>query len=492
MSTQRDSSRRDVAANDRRTAHVAIVGGGIAGLSAAWYLQQEAARQHLSVTYTVLERSDRWGGKILTEQIESGGGAPFILEAGPDALLTRKPWALALARELGLADRLLFTNQEHSHTFVLHHGRPVPLPEGTYLLVPTRLLPFLRSPLFSAWGKARIGLEPLIPPRRSAADESLADFVRRRLGAQALDKLAEPLMAGIYNAAPEQQSILATFPQLAAWEREHGSVMRGLRAATRKRAPETETTPPFFSFDTGTQTLVQALVTQLRGNLRLHANALRIERPAGGAFDVLLEDDRRLSADAVIVATPASAAATLLRAAAPDVAEALQSIRTASIGATYLGFRRADVPHPLDGFGVVIPSSERRRIDGMTWTSSKWRQRAPADHVLLRVYFGGPQTRDMMAPNDETLLPIIRSEVATMLGIHAPPLFHRTYRWPDGYPQYDVGHLERVDAIEIALPAGLYVAGSPYRGVGVPDCVRQGQTAALRVVESFGAPVQRT
>ncbi len=338
-------------------------------------------------------------------------------------------------------------------------------------------------------GKARIGLELVIPPRRNRDDESLAAFVRRRFGAEALDRVADPLMAGVYNATPERQSLLATFPQFATLEQDHGSIIRGLHAASHKQA--SEDLPPFVSFDAGTQTLVEALVTLLQADLRLRAAATRIEQSGSGTYDGVLEDGARLHADAVIVASPASTAATILSEVAPAAASLLGGIRDAGIGTMYLGYRRGDVPHPLDGFGVVIPSSEQRHIDGMTWTSSKWHLRAPADYVLLRVFFGGPSTRDMLLLDDEQLLPILRRELASILDVHAPPLFHRTFRWHDGYPQYEVGHLERVAAIEPALPRGVYLAGSSYRGVGVPDCVRQGQSAA-RMAIGMLAMVPRT
>jgi oxygen-dependent protoporphyrinogen oxidase len=471
---------------------VVIIGGGITGLAAAWQLQREAARRDLAVRYTVLERSNCWGGKVHSEQITGFGNGPFLLEAGADAFLTRKPWAVALARELGLESRLQGVNQANSRTYVLHRGHPTPIPEGVQLLAPTSFWPFARSPLFSPWGKLRVGLEMLLPPRHARADESLAQFVRRRLGPEALDRLAEPMMAGVYNAVPAEQSILATFPQYPALERQYGSVIRGLRATVRERVASADRTPALVSFDTGAQALVEALVAQLTGDLRVQCAAERVDRAAsGGAYRVALADGGQLPADAVIVAAPAQDAATLLGQVAPAAADRLGTIRSAGIGTLYLAFQRSEVPHPLDGFGLVIPSSEGRRIDGMTWTSSKWSGRAPAACALLRVYFGGPHTRDMLALDDRELLAVVREELASILGVQAAPLFHQVYRWPDGYPQYDVGHLERVAAIESALQSGVYVTGSSYRGVGVPDCVRQGQEAALRAIGGLGVPEAR-
>ncbi|MEO8606444.1 MAG: protoporphyrinogen oxidase [Chloroflexota bacterium] len=462
---------------------VVIVGGGIAGLSAAWYLQKEASERGLNVHFTVLEQSNRWGGKIQTEQVDGFGESPFIMEAGPDAFLTRKPWALALARELGLNERILGVNRAKIQTYVVHRGQPVPLPEGLQLLVPTKIMPFLRSPLFSIWGKIRVGSEPFIPRRADTSDETLASFVRRRLGVEVLDKLAEPLLSGVYNADPEYQSMLATFPQFPVMEQKHGSLLRAVRESHAEKPADSS--PSFISFETGAHELVGALVTQLTGDLWLSTKVQSIQSSAEGVYTLTLNEGRPLHADAVILSVPAKAAASLLTDAAPQAANRLSEMRSASIGAVYLGFRAQDVTHPLDGFGVVIPSSEKRGIDGMTWISSKWTHRAPDGHVLLRVFFGGPHTRAAMDMDDTALVDMVRDEVRSLLQISAPPLFHKIFRWPDGYPQYDLGHLERVAAIESALPPGIFVAGSSYRGIGVPDCIKQGQAAAQQVISAL-------
>ena len=477
--------------NDYRAAHVVILGGGITGLSAAWHLQQASEHVELPIAYTLVEQTDRWGGKIRSERVErDGDSAAWVLEAGPDGLLTRKPWALALARALKLDEHFLFVERENARTFVLRRGQPQPLPAGLQLLAPTEWPPFLRSSLFSPWGKLRTALEPLLPPRRSATDESLAVFVRRRLGSEALERVAEPLMAGVFNAEAERQSILATFPQFPALEREHGSVIRGLRATRRNQPPSSSPPPPaFLSFDTGNQVLVDALVAQLTGTLRLHTAARNITRSDDGGYIVHLSDGATLAADAVILATPASVSASLTRDLAPEAAALLAGIRYAGIGAIYLAYRRDDISRPLVGAGVVIPASEGRQIDGITWMSSKWSHRAPEGYALIRVFFGGPHTRGMLAVDDARLTAIVREELAAILGVRAAPLITRIFRWPDGYPQYDVGHLERVAAIETALPAAVVVAGSSYRGVGVPDCIHQGEQAAEQVIERLASRI---
>ncbi|HEV2235389.1 MAG TPA: protoporphyrinogen oxidase [Ktedonobacterales bacterium] len=476
------ASERDASALSASAPHLVIVGAGITGLSAAWYARHAAARAGLPLRVSVLEASGRCGGKLRTDEVTGFGAVPFRLEASADGFLTRKPWALALARELGLEDEVLYSARETAQTRVWHDRRLIPLPQGLSLLPPTRLGPFLRSPLFSPAGKARALLELALPARPPHDDESLASFVRRRFGAEMLDRVAVPLLAGVYNARPERMSLRATFPQFAAMERADGSVTRGARRAA-KSAPAASGAAPFFSFVGGAQTLVDALVDRLAGDVRTASAATAVEPAPAGGFHVRLGEASTLVADAVILATPANVAADLLRQTAPEAAALLSGIRYEGIGALYLGYRQRDVPRDLTGYGVLIPPGERNHLDGITWTSSKWRERAPEGHVLLRVFFGGPFTRDSLALEDERLVPLVTRELAGMLGIVAPPVLRRAYRWLDGYPQYDVGHLDRLDALTRALPRGLAVAGSAYRGVGVPDCVRQGEQAANDVLE---------
>ncbi len=461
---------------------VVIIGGGITGLSAAWQLQKSVAQQGVQLAYTILEQSDRWGGKIQTDTVEGFGDAPFVLDYGPDAFLTRKPWAYELARELGLSDAILPINVENNRTFVLHDGQVVPLPEGLQLLVPTQWRPFLESPLFSPWGKLRTAFDLILPRRQSEADETLANFVRRRLGAEVLDRVAEPLLGGVFNGDPECQSMLATFPQFPALEKQHGSLIRGSRAGRHERKATPSTVPPFISFKTGTNDLVKALIGQLTGEMRLNCSVSGIERLAHDRYRILTGDGMTIEADAIIIATPANMTAKLLQEITPEASQQLSGIPYSGIGSAFFAFRREDVPHPLKGFGLVIPGSEKRMIDGVTWISSKWNYRAPSGHVLLRVFFGGSRTAASLQLDDNEIYSAIRGEFRDIFGITTKPLFHRIYRWMEGYPQYNLGHLERIASAEAALPATIKIAGNAYRGVGVPDCVRQGREAATKVI----------
>jgi oxygen-dependent protoporphyrinogen oxidase len=478
---------------------VIIIGGGISGLSAAYHLQQAAAEAGLPLNYTLLEQADRWGGKIATETVTGYSDTPFIVEGGPDSFITQKPWALQLARELGLDDALLPTNDHLRKTFVLNNGRPTPLPDGVMLIVPTKIKPFALSPLISPLGKLRMGLDLFIPPKTDDEDETLAQFIERRLGSEALDKIAEPLMSGIYNADAHKQSLMATFPRFRAIEQKYGSLTKGMLAAQKARAQASRNggspKPAMFtSMKSGMSAFVDEIQGRLTGDLRLETAVTQIKieeqrlKPPNlqsSIFNLHLNDGSTLTADAVILAIPAFAAAALLGELAPDAAETLNSIRYVSTGTISLAYRRDELNHPLDGFGVVIPRSEKRPVNAITWTSTKFNRRAPHGYALLRLFFGGSRTPEMMDVGDADLLRIVRRELFEIMGVSADPVFHRIYRWQRSNPQYDVGHLERVAAIEAALPPNLFVTGSPYRGVGLPDCVRQGKETAERIIKDL-------
>lgn len=491
MSAPAFASEKTSTPTPRDLRRIVIVGGGISGLSAAWHLQKQAERAGLNVAYSLLEASDRWGGKVLSEEVDGIGGAPFVVEAGPDSFMTQKPWALQLARELGLSQRLLGTNDKERSVYVIHHGKPVVLPDGVLLIVPTRFMPFALSPLISPLGKLRMGLDLLIPKRRDPGDETLADFVRRRLGREALDKIAEPLMSGIYNAEAERQSILATFPRFRQMEQDHGGLIRGMLAARRKPAvAATHNAQPakvsmFMSLQGGTQELVDALVKHLPGDLRLNARVTSLEQGADGSWSVITAGGEVLRADQVLLAIPAYAAAELVRPFSPAAAERLASIRYVSTGTVSLAYRTEDLRRALHGHGVVVPASEKLPINAITISSTKFAHRAPDGHVLIRVFFGGSRSPQSMTYGDEELLAVVRRELRSLLGIEATPIFHRIYRWHRANPQYDVNHLELVGEIEAALPADVHVTGSCFRGVGIPDCVYQAQQTVAQMVNEM-------
>ncbi|MAU09072.1 MAG: protoporphyrinogen oxidase [Anaerolineaceae bacterium] len=467
---------------------VVIIGGGISGLSAAWYLQKQAKEVGIALEYTVLEQGNRWGGKVLTEHVETDEGQPFVVEAGPDSFITQKPWALQLARELGLEDQLLGTNDHKRNTYVLSKGKPVVLPDGVMLIVPTKFMPFALSPLISPLGKLRMAMDLFIPAKTDDEDETLAEFIKRRLGDEALDKIAEPLMSGIYNADADKQSIMATFPRFRALEKAHGSLTKGMLASRRNRPapkPGAKKTSVFMSLNKGTNALIDAIVPKLKGELWLNTQVVEIKQSEDSSFAIALGDGKRLTADAVIVATPAYVAADLLGDLSSNAAKTLRQIRYVSTGTISFAFKETDIPKPLNGFGLVVPSSENKPFNAITISSTKFDHRAPQGYVLMRAFFGGSRSPQSMQLDDDALYDTIRHELRTILGIEAEPLFHRIYRWWNANPQYDIGHLDRVAAIEAALPKGLYVTGSPYRGVGMPDCVHQSQQTVEKLLANL-------
>jgi oxygen-dependent protoporphyrinogen oxidase len=459
---------------------IVVVGGGIAGLAAAHRALELAAARDARVRVTLLEAGPRLGGTIASER--TGG---FLVESGADSFLTEKPWALALCRRLGIEDRLVRTRDEARRTFVVHAGRLYPLPEGFLLLAPTRLWPLVTSGLFTWRGKLRMGLD-LVLPRGGppeGGDESLARFVRRRLGREALERVAQPLVGGIYAADPERLGLAATMPRFLEMERRHRSVILAMRRQARAAsgAESGARWTLFASFADGMQTLVDALASRLpEGAVRLGARAVAIEPTREGGWRVALAGGGTVAADGVVVATPAFVAAELARGTDPALADALAAIRYASSAAVTLGYDRDAVPHALDGFGLVVPAIERRTLIACSFASVKYAGRAPAGGVLLRVFCGGALAEATAAIADAELVETARRELRELLGVVAAPRLVRVARHPRAMPQYDVGHLARVAAIEAAVARhrGLALAGSAYRGVGVPDCVHGGERAA--------------
>lgn len=461
--------------------HVTIAGGGIAGLATAYYLQEKAEAHGIDVEYMLAEAAGRWGGEILTERVDG-----FTIEGGPDLLLTRKPWGVGLCVDLGLGDRLISPNEERRKTFLAQGRRLVPFPED-FMLVPTRFMPLALSPLFSVRGKLRMGLDLFVPPRNAADDESLASFVRRRLGQEALDKIGGPMLAGIHGADPERLSLLATFPQFAEMERKYGSLIKAVRAIGNQRGSSGNAgqAPPMFqTLIGGLGELVEAIVDRLRGDLRTNCPLTGLAKLERG-FEVTLGEDA-LKTDVVVLAAPAFAAAGLLDGIAPQLSDRLRQIRYASSGTVSLAYRKAEVraQHDLDGFGFLVPRSEGRRMTGCTWVSSKLDHRAPDDGVLIRGFVGRDGQEDAVEMPDEILVDAVREDLEHVMGLNAEPLFYRVHRWRKGRPQFDVGHLDRVAGMEALASEhpGLYLTGSAYRGSSIPDCVRQALQTANRIL----------
>lgn len=466
-----------------RPVRIVIIGGGITGLTAAYRLAR-AAEAGAAVEPILLEASDRPGGVIRTERADG-----FLFEHGPDTFLSSKPEAVALCRELGIAERLIGTNPDFRRAFILRDGRPIPIPEGFYLMAPNSVWALAGTGLFSWAGKLRMALEPLIPPRRAAGDESLADFVRRRLGVEALERIAQPMIAGIYTADPEKLSLAATLPQFPQWERQYGSVIRGLAARKREQSAEAAASGPryglFVAPDAGVQMLVDELVKRLpAGSLRLNAPVRSLHRSAAGW--TVRTDGEAISAEAVCVCVPAPAAAKLLAEAAPAVAAELRAIEYAPCAVLNFVFAREQIGHALDGAGFVVPAVERRFVIAGSFSSVKYAGRAPTGRVLIRAFVGGALNAAHMNLSDDEILRRTLEDFRSILSITGEPESVRLTRHPDSMAQYHVGHLERIARIDAAkaLAPGLHLAGNAYRGVGIPDCIRSATQAAERIVES--------
>lgn len=451
--------------------HVVVVGAGITGLSAAWYLQAGEP----APAVTLIEASDFLGGKMVTRSVESDNGE-FIVDAGPESFVTRKPEAWELALELGLEDQIINPGSETRNMYVLDGGVPKKIP-----LSPPA---FITSDLLTLRGKLRMLLEPFIPARRDDEDESLADFVGRRLGDEALEKMIGPVLAGIYNTDPATQSIMTTSPIMREMERDYGGLFKGAlgRMRARKKNPPAEKTrPQFMTFEDGAQVMVDALETQLTARVMLNSRAGSISREGEGYF-VHLENGETLPCDAVILTVPANQARGLLVDLDPASADLLGEIEHKNIGTATLIYKELNLDYEING--LMIPRRENRRIDAITWTTNKPMERGPEGYDMLRVFFGGGDPSLAELPEAE-IVAAIRAELEDILGITAEPVQTAVFCWPESFPQAAVGHQQLVDRIDAQLPAGIRTAGSSYRGIGIPDCIRQGRDAAEAIIHDL-------
>lgn len=457
---------------------LAIVGAGITGLSAAYYGERSTSAQH-PMHILVLEEGSRVGGKIRTERKESAAGVPFLLEHGADSMLSTKPAGIELALALGLENEIIETGLDRQ-VYVLKGNRMIAMPEGLMLVVPKRLLPFLKSPLFSLFGKLRMGLDIFLPKRKVESDESIGSFIRRRLGNEALDFLAEPILSGIYSADPDRQSLEATFGQLKEMERQHRSLIIGAMRSSAGVSTGKRTRSIFVSFKNGMQTLIDVLERAIKSEIRLNTNVSSITSDIEGGWRIALSNGDTFTARHVLLTTASPVTARLLHDAAPEASEILEQHRLASSGCAYFAYRKEDVAHALKGYGLLIPKTQNRSINAVTWVSSKMQGRSPDSHVLFRIFFGGERNRKLMELDDSEIKTLLSAELAQLHGISGPADLCEIYRWENGNPQYDVGHMDRIKKAETLLPKGISVIGCGMRGVGIPDCIRQAKEFVLQ------------
>jgi len=460
---------------------IGIIGGGITGLAAANRLTELSKVNFHPLQIVILEASDRLGGVIQTEHRDG-----FLLEHGPDSFLSEKPETVDLARRLGLESHLQETTTEHRRSFIVNRNRLVALPSGFNLLAPSKLWPFVTSDLLSWRGKARMALELLLPKGEMNGDESLASFVRRRFGREALERIAQPMIGGIYTADPEQLSIGSTMPRFLEMERNDRSLIMSLRKQARKKPLTAEASGAryslFLTFDRGMQILVDRVAAQLpSAAVQLNTRVVSLSRsPDSEGWITRDSSGNNQSFDAVCVTLTAPVAAKLVNEASDKLAHELSSIPHASTATINLAYNRDDIPHRLDGFGFVVPFIEKRSLLACTFSSVKFAGRAPQGKVLLRAFVGGALQPEMFALDEQEMLDHVLQDLRELLGVEAKPLFSRVAKWPGSMPQYHVGHLDRIKRIENLaqhLP-NFAIAGNAYTGAGISDCIREGERAA--------------
>jgi protoporphyrinogen/coproporphyrinogen III oxidase len=498
-----------MATDHERDMRIVIIGGGISGLSSAFYLRRMAAESGIPLQVTIIEKSDRLGGKI--ETLRTDG---FVIEKGPDSFLTRKQAIIDLADDLGIAGELTKINPSGKRAYIVHRNRLYPMPQGLVLGVPTEVMPFATTGLLSPLAKLRAALDFVLPARKGTQDESVGSFLERRMGTEVVERVAEPLLAGIYAGELNKLSLRATFPQFRESERRYGSLIRGMRMSVKKGAAGggTPVDPrfrgaTFLTFRRGLSTMVEALDAALADcDRRMGRSAVGVRKVDAGAsagagagagasagmgdargkrYAVELDNGETLAADAVIVSTPAFAAAPLLDSHV-DVT-ALRKIGYVSVANVVLAFDKAAFGLDFAGSGFLVPRTEGRHITACTWTSSKWLHTSPQDKVLLRCYVGRANDEASVELPDDQLAAAVLQDIRDILGIRADvkPLFTEITRLRHSMPQYPVGHVEAIQALQAELSEqlpGVYVIGNAIDGIGLPDCIRQGKATARQAL----------
>lgn len=452
---------------------VAIVGGGISAFACAVALKERG------IDFTLFEKEARPGGKLMTERF-----GDLVVEAGPDSFLPEKYWTVELIDKVGLKASLLPSNDQFKGTYIYSKGRLHPLPEGVMLMVPTMFKPLLRSSLISLPGKIRMGLEVVVPRRRDNADESLAQFVTRRLGKECLEKIAEPLVAGIHTSNPDNMSVLATFPRFIEMERTRGSLICGMLKAMKRvntRESGGKKMTYFMSLKDGMQELIEACMLFVGSEKVKASSRIRkiLKRPPGYA---LVLDKGEVLFDEVVLSTPSFISREIVADLDPALSDLLALIEWSSTATVSLGFAGNEIGS-LPGFGFIVPRTEGRRINATTWSSVKWSHRAPRDTVLIRSFVGGGHHEELVDLQEDELIQIVLDELKQIAGIGARPGFSKVYKWRKSMPKYTVGHLDRLAQIDrrLDLHPSLQLIGCSYRGIGIGDCVKSGFDAAARI-----------
>lgn len=481
---------------------IAVIGGGITGLSAAFRLFELADAAQQPIEVTLFEAQPEAGGWIGTIEQDD-----YLIDTGADMFITNKPAAIDLCHRLGLEDQLISTNTQYRGALILNNGKPVPVPLGFELMTPSRIGPMLKTPLLSPWGKLRMGLEYFLPRRKSDVgldrdDESLAQFVTRRFGAEALTRLIQPLVAGIYTSDPEKLSLRATLPRFLDMERDHGSLIKAIRKQKRaaKSADATGARYGLFAaFRGGMQTFTKTLAQRVaeRGTIHFSWPVTKISPASESGYEVTSKVNGTSESEhfnAVLIAAATHHAAHMTAEFAPELSNLLSQIEYASTAILVNVFKLSDIKHPLNAFGLVIPAAEKRKIFAVAFASRKFPGRAPEGCVQLRTFVGGAMQAELLEHSDAEIEQMVQSELADILGVAGKPLFSKLLRHNQSMPQYHMGHLELVEQIEsqAGLIPQLELAGNAYRGVGIPDSIHSAEQAAQRLFDSLttGASTQ--
>jgi oxygen-dependent protoporphyrinogen oxidase len=474
---RRPSARAKLRRMGRR--RVVIVGAGITGLATAHALLERLPDAEV----TLLERAMRPGGNISTER-EDG----YVIDSGPDSWVSAKPQATALARAVGLSDELVGTLEANRRVYVAWKEGLYPLPEGFVLGVPTEIMPIVRTPLFSVRAKLRMGLEPFVPRHvANGEDESIASFVRRRLGKEVAERLVAPLLGGIYGGDAAELSIRATLPQFVDAEAKHGSLVLAMRAQRAAAKGGRSSESAFTTLRGGIGDFIAKLAARMGPRLRTGIAVSKLDRlspgDVRGRLAVAIEGGAPMFADDVVLAVPANASARLLAAVEPEASALLGAIPHASTAVVFLAFGVDEIARSLDATGYIVPKTLGSPALAVTWVTSKWGARAPFGAVLIRVFLGGPGRQELVTRDDAALRDLAAAEVRTRMGVTAPPRLTRVYRFLSASAQPLVGHLGRIATVRERLAGlpGLHVAGSGYDGVGIPDCVRQAGSVAAAI-----------
>jgi len=458
--------------------NIAIVGGGITGLTAAYYLQQKIQAENLPYHVKLFEASGRLGGKIRTLRRDG-----FIIERGADSFLCRKTAAVQLARELNIDDQLV--RNDTGQAYILADHRLHKIPQGSFMGVPTRMVPFFFSNLFSLRGKLRASLDFLMPKGKSVDDQSLGKFLRRRLGRETVENIVEPLLSGVYSSDIDQMSLMATFPQFYKLEQTYGSIIKGLRQTMPKKRTRTgQASGQFFSFTNGLDTFVTTLANKLNSHtVQLHTAVDHIERKAHG-YHLLLSNGEVYKAHAVIVASPHLTLPEIFSQF--ELFQVFKEIPVTSVANVALAFDEDAIRKPAHGTGFVVSRNSPYRITACTWTNEKWPHTTPKGKVLLRAYVGKPDDQDIVHLSDRDITSIVLNDLKNIITIKDDPLFTVVTRYIQQMPQYTVGHRERIEHVRKQMHKqlpGIFIAGSSYEGVGVPDCIAQGEEVVANVIE---------